>query len=135
MHDRPTADELLRAVELLLDDQLVPSLDGARKYNARVAANVVRTVRRELALEEKQLDAEWRGLDVLLGPVDRPPTLDVTREALRTRNTELSERIHAGDADDGDFRALTLAHVRDTVHAKLEVSNPAWLTGSDTPDG
>ncbi len=127
MHDRPTVDELLRAVELLLDEQLVPSLDGARRYNARVAANVVRIVRRELALEEKQLDAEWRGLDVLLGPMPRPPSLEVMRAALHTRNEALAERIRAGDADAGEWRVLVLAHVRDVVHAKLAVSDPAWL--------
>ena len=127
MQDRPNVDELLRAVEILLDEQLVPSLDGARKYNARVATNVVRIVRRQLALEEKQLDAEWRGLDVLLGPMPRPPSLDVTRAAVRTRTQELCERIRAGDADMGDWRALVLAHARDTVHAKLEVDDPGWL--------
>ena len=127
MHDRPTADELLRAVELLLDEQLIPTLDGSRKYNARVAANVIRIVRRQLALEEQQLEAEWRGLDVLLGPMQRPPSLEVTRAAVANRNEELSERIRAGDADRGEFRALVFAHVRDVVHAKLEVSDPAWL--------
>jgi hypothetical protein len=127
MHDRPNVDELLRAVELLLDEQLVPSLEGARKYNARVAMNVVRIIRRQLTLEEKQLDAEWRGLDVLLGPMPRPPWLEVTRAAVRTRTQELCERIRAGDADAGGWRPLVLAHVRDTVHAKLEVDNPGWL--------
>jgi hypothetical protein len=127
MHDRPSVDELLRAVELLLDEQFVPTLDGARKYNARVASNVIKMVRRELQNEERQLDAEWRGLDVLLGAAERPRTLDALRQALRTRNEELSERIREGDADAGEFRALVLAHVRDTVHAKLEVSNPEWL--------
>lgn len=127
MHDRPTVDELLRAVELLLDEQLVPSLDGSRKYNARVAANVIRTVRRELEYEERQLDAEWRGLDVVLGPAERPPTLYSLRRLILERNGELSERIREGDADTGAFRDLVLAHVRDTVHAKLEVSDPGWL--------
>lgn len=127
MHDRPSVDELLRAVELLLDEQFVPTLDGARKYNARVASNVIKMVRRELQHEERQLDAEWRGLDVLLGAAERPRTLEALRQALRTRNEELSERIREGDADEGEFRALVLAHVRDTVHAKLEVSNPEWL--------
>ena len=126
MHDRPSVDELLRAVELLLDEQFVPTLDGARKYNARVASNVIKMVRRELQHEERQLDAEWRGLDVLLGAAERPRTLEALRQALRTRNEELSERIREGDADEGEFRALVLAHVRDTVHAKLEVSNPEW---------
>ena len=127
VHDRPSVDELLRAVELLLDEQLVPALEGSRKYNARVATNVVRIVRRELAQEEQQLEAEWLGLDVLLGTMPRPPSLEVLRAAIRTRNAELSDRIAAGDADSGDWRALVLAHVRDTVHAKLEVSNPGWL--------
>jgi hypothetical protein len=129
MHDRPSADELLKAVETLLDEQLVPSLDGARKYNARVAANVVRMVRRELQLGERQLEAEWRGLDLLLGPMERPPSLDVMRAALLRRNEELSGRIRAGDADAGEWRALVLAHVRDVVHAKLAVSNPEWAAG------
>ncbi len=129
MHDRPTADELLRAVELLLDDQLVPALDGAAKYNARVAANVIRTVRRELQHEGRQLDAEWRGLDLVLGAEARPPGATPMRQKLHERNEELSERIRSGDADEGRFRELVLAHVRDTIHAKLEVSNPGWIDG------
>ena len=131
MHDRPTTDELLRAVELLLDEQLIPTLDGSRKYNARVAANVIRIVRRELALEEQQLEAEWRGLDVLLGPMQRPPVLDVTRAAVAKRNEELSDRIREGEADAGDYRALVFAHLRDVIHAKLEVSDPGWLQRSE----
>jgi len=127
MHDRPTADELLRAVELLLDEQLIPTLDGSRKYNARVAANVIRIVRRQLSLEEQQLEAEWRGLDVLLGSMQRPPSLEVTRAAVAKRNEDLSERIREADADSGDFRALVFAHLRDVVQAKLEVSDPGWL--------
>ncbi len=129
MHDRPSVDELLRAVELLLDEQLMPALDGSRKYNARVATNVIRMVRREIQNEERQLDEEWNGLDHLLGLAQRPPTLYSLRRAIRERTDELVERIREGDADRGAFRDLALAHVRDTVAAKLEVSNPAWIAG------
>ncbi len=129
MHDRPTVDELLRGVELLLDEQLIPALEGAPKYNARVATNVIRIVRRELQHEERQLDVEWRGLDHVLGAATRPATTSALREALRARSEELSERIREGDADSGAFRDLVLAQVRDTVHAKLEVSNPGWIDG------
>jgi hypothetical protein len=94
-----------------------------------VASNAVKIIRRELRLEEEQLDAEWRGLDVVLGPVQRPSTVSATKEALRDRNQELVERIRAGDADAGQFGELVRAHVRDTVHAKLEVSDPGWLEG------
>ena len=127
MHDRPSVDELLRAVELLMDEQFVPSLEGAHRYNARVASNVIKMVRRELQHEERQIHAEWRGLDIVLGAMPRPSTLAATKDALRRRNAELSERIREGDADAGTFRELVFAHVRDVVHAKLEVSDPAWL--------
>jgi hypothetical protein len=127
MHDRPTVDELLRALELLLDEQFVPQLEGAHKYNSRVASNVVKIIRRELQNDERQIEAEWRGLDIVLGAMPRPSTLAATKDALRERNAELSERIREGDADGGEFRELVLAHVRDTVHAKLEVSDPGWL--------
>jgi hypothetical protein len=116
----------LRAVEPLLDER--SPLDGSRKYNARVASNVIRIVRRELQHEEQQLDAEWRGLNLVLGAAIRPASLSQTKQQLIERNRELSDRIREGDADAGHFRELVLAHVRDTVHAKMEVSNPEWLT-------
>ena len=127
MHDRPTVDELLRGVEVMLDEQFVPSLDGALRYNARVASNVIKAVRRELEFEERQVDAEWRGLDVVLAELPRPPSMAATKQALRERNEELAERIREGDADAGEFREMVLAHLRDIVHAKLEVANPGWL--------
>jgi len=127
MHDRPSVDELLRAVEVLFDEQLVPGLTGSRQYNARVAANVIRTVRRELQHEEPRLEQEWAGLDVLLGPARHPGSVAALKIALADRNAELSERIRNGHADDGEWRRLVFAHVRDTVHAKLEAANPKWL--------
>lgn len=127
MHDRPTVDELLRAVEMLFDEQLVPSLTGALQYNSRVAANVIRTVRRELQDDERTLREEWAGLDGLLGEVPRPLTLDALRAAIAERTRVLSARIRAGDADSGPWREAVLAQTRDVVRAKLEASNPKWL--------
>jgi hypothetical protein len=129
MQDRPTIDELLRAVEVLLEEQLMPTLEGARGYNARVAANVIKTVRRELRLEEEQLAREWAGLDVVLGTESRPGGAEATKQALFGRNQQLSERIRTGDADSGEWRRLVVAHLRDVTHAKLEVANPKWLQG------
>ncbi len=127
MHDRPTVDELLRAVETLFDEQLVPSLTGSRQYNSRVAANVIRTVRRELRHEEQKLHDEWAGLDVVLGQANRPNTLHALRIAIAERTGDVSERIRAGDADTGSWRQAVIAHTKDVVRAKLEASNPKWL--------
>jgi hypothetical protein len=129
MQDRPTIDELLRGLELLLDEQFIPQLEGAHRYNSRVASNAVKIIRRELRLEESQIDAEWRGLDGVLGPAERPAALSETKRVLRDRNEQLVERIRAGDADGGEFGERVRAHVRDTVRAKLEVNDPGWLEG------
>jgi hypothetical protein len=122
MQDRPTQDELLAAVEKFLDEQIVPHVEGARGFHARVAANVIRTVRRELEREEEALDREWAGLDALLGPAERPATRAALREALAQRNEELCRRIREGSDD-----RATVDHVRATVRDKLLVTNLGWV--------
>jgi aminoglycoside phosphotransferase (APT) family kinase protein len=49
LYGRPTARELLAAVREFLADDVVPGTTGHLSYQARVAANVVATVERELA--------------------------------------------------------------------------------------
>ena len=127
MQDRPTVPEFLKAVTQLLDEELVPNLSGSRQFYARVAANVLRIVMRELEHEEEHLAAEWQRLDVLLPPVERPATRAELREAIRRRTEELCQRIRRGDPDTGPYRDQVLAHVRETVREKLLVNNPGWL--------
>ena len=131
MQDRPTYDELLAAVERFLDDQVVAKTEGALRYQGRVAANVIRIVRRELQHEDEQLAREWAGLDALLGAVERPRGRPAFRDAIGRRTDELCARIRSGDADAPPFRDATLSHVRQTVRDKLLVSNPGWV-GEDS---
>lgn len=130
MQDRPATDELLAAVEHFLDSEIVPNVSGARGFHARVAANALRIVRRELQLEDESLAAEWAGLDRLLGPEAPPPARNALRERLRARSADLCERIRAGDADAGGFRQEVFQHVRQTVHDKLLASDPDLLRRS-----
>lgn len=127
MQDRPTYDELLAALERFLDEEVVAHAEGAPRFHARVAANTVRIIRRELEQAEEQLDREWAGLDALLGAGARPATLRALRDAIATRTAELCERIRAGDRDAPPFRDAVLAHVRQTVRDKVLVTNPGWL--------
>jgi len=130
MQDRPTYQELLAAIERFLDDDIVPNTPGGRGFHARVAANAVRTIRRELESEDEQLAAEWAGLDVLLGERERPAGRAALRKAIAGRNEALCERIRKGDADQGPFRNQALKHIGDSVQAKLSVSNPDLLKRS-----
>lgn len=123
MNDRPSARELLDAVENFLKQDLIPSLEGHLRYQARVAANVVAIVAREIETEEAQLQAEWQGLRRLLAESMDPP---LERETLRSElfqaNQTLVDRIRAGEADEGAFRRDVIAHLEHTVEAKLQVA-------------
>jgi hypothetical protein len=130
MQDRPTYQELLDAVRSFLELDVVPALEGAKKFHARVAANVVAIVGRELELEREHLDEEWLRLDRLLGPVPKPADTPALKTALRQRTEALCERIRSGEADGGPFRTAVLDHVRQTVREKLAIDNPKLLPGS-----
>jgi hypothetical protein len=131
MQDRPTVLELLDAVRGFLESQVVPALEGSRRFHARVAANVLSIVARELRDGDAQLRDEWSRLTALLGsgapagdaPVD-PSTL---RAAVATLTQALVDRIRAGTADAEPWRTAVLAHLRTTAAEKLRITNPAYL--------
>jgi len=128
MQDRPDARELLEAVRAFLDEQVVPALDGTRQFHARVAANVLAIVGREIAGGDEALRVEWRQLVTLLA--DPTSTLPETGAALvaavRTLNEALATRIQTGDADDGPWRHAVLAHLRATAETRLAIANPKY---------
>jgi hypothetical protein len=109
----------------------VPNVAGSRGFHARVAANALRIVRRELESREASLAAEWEGLDRLLGAAERPAGSAALAEAVRDRNGELCERIRRGEEDGAEV----FEHVRRTVSAKLRVSDPGLLerSGGEPP--
>lgn len=125
MNDRPSAAELLAAVERFLEETAVPGLEGPARFHARVAANVVRIVARELATEDAHLAREWDGLAVLLDDGAEPPAARAAlREAILARNEELVRRIREGSADEGPWRTALLEHLARVVADKLDVAQP-----------
>ncbi|MEX0683908.1 MAG: DUF6285 domain-containing protein [Dehalococcoidia bacterium] len=120
----------MAAVEEFLDTEIVPNVPGSRGFHARVAANAIRIVRRELAHEEEQLAAEWDGLDAILGAAERPSQRLALRSVLRERNEALCGLIREGGADAGKTAGAVFGHVRSTVAAKLRVSDPELLERS-----
>src|SRR6185295_13705697 len=129
MQDRPTAIELLTAVREFIEYDILPDLEGRKRFHGLVAANVLAIVARELAGEETALVGEWRRLRDLLG-VDEtvpPARLDGLRTAIDALTRRLCDRIRAGDADAGQFGAAVSAHVRMTVVEKLKIANPKYL--------
>ena len=112
--DRPTADEMLEAVEEFLRDKVMPAVTGHLNFHARVAANVIASVRREIA-QSPEIEADQRGrlMDLLGHGGDW--------EAL---NRELREDIRNGKASLED--PALLEHLRQVAVENLGVDNPKY---------
>ncbi len=105
---RPTAEELLEAVREFLTEDVMPATDGRVRYHARVAANVVAMVERELA--------------------DNGTVAARQQERLRALGVE-DEAALAAAIRDGEFddRIDALAsELRASAEDRLAVTNPGY---------
>ncbi len=114
MQSFPTTTELLSAVREFLTDVAMPELSGRSRFHARVAANVLGIVQRELELGAAVTDREQGRLRALQGG-------DGTVEAL---NEELCDRIRSGELSAADA-ALT-DHLWSTTLDKLAIDQPNY---------
>jgi Domain of unknown function (DUF6285) len=89
MQDIPSPDDLLAAVAGYLREQAVPQLQGQTAFHARVAANAIDIVRRQLALAPAADAEEIERLRDLLG----------ADGSLVELNRLLCQRIASGDMD------------------------------------
>lgn len=109
LHGRPDAVDLVDAVREFLADQVVAGTDGSLSYHARVAANVLGMVSRELAAGE--------------GPIQRRALalagLGATDEA------GLCAALRAGELEDRDDQVVEV--LADGVVARVAVANPRYL--------
>jgi hypothetical protein len=106
LYGRPTAAELVAVVADFLDNDVRSSIEGPVNFHARVAANVLRIVERELL--DQSTD------DVTAALAD----LGFSDEA------GLAAAIRAGDVDDRPDDVL--ACLRTVVRLRLDVAHPGY---------
>ena len=106
LYGRPTAAELVAAVADFLDSDVRNATDGQVSFHARVAANVLRTVEREL-------------LDQTAGEVNAS-----LNDLGFADETQLAAAIRAGDLDGraGDV----LPCLRALVRHRLRIAHPGY---------
>jgi uncharacterized protein DUF6285 len=128
MQDRPTAIELLEAGAEFLEREVAPVCEGALRYKAKVVANVLRIVGREIDLGERHLREEAEDLAALLAEA-RPRARGerALREEVVRLNRLLGERIRTGEMDSGVGRSRILQALRKMAVRKLEIANPRYL--------
>ena len=113
-HDIPSPGQLLEAVAEFLASDVLASTEGRVRFHARVAANVVAMVGRELEL----------GPGLAVAHAERLATLGVSNER------ELAAAIRAGAFD--DRLGVVTDAVRATVADKLAVANPTYRGAGPT---
>jgi len=107
-HDAPNATELLEAVREWIDREVIPATDGRLRFHARVAANVLGMVEREIELGAAQYEAHRERLA-------RLGVADDAELAAAIRGRRLEDRAE-------EVRALLAEAVAD----KLAVANPTY---------
>ena len=114
MQDQPTAAELIDIVADFIRNHAMPQLQGHAAFHARVAANALDIVKRELQVAAKANAEEHERLKALLGH-------DGSLEEL---NRELCARIESGE--------ITLAtpgladHLWAITMTKLAIDQPNY---------
>lgn len=114
MHQRPDMEDLLAAVALFLREQALPQLPAHAAYHARVAANMVDIVRRQLQLAPA---AE-------AGELQRLRALPRREGSLSELNARLCEQLADGRID---LHTPGLAeHLWQTTLDTLAVDQPGY---------
>ena len=116
MREEPTASELLDIVAEFLRAEVLPALTGRVAFHARVAANVLDTVRREMALSPSALAGETERLRALLGHDGDGAEL----------NRELCEKIAGGEVDTNSPELIR--HLWATTIDTMSIDQPNYAT-------
>lgn len=116
MLDQPNPDEVLEVVAQMLREQFAPQLPGSAAFHARVAANAIDLVRRQIAAGERLEQASLARLRALLGR-------DGDADALER---ELCERIRDRSLDASTPGLLD--HLMASTLAKMSIDQPAYAS-------
>ena len=114
MMDQPSALELVTAVKEFIEQHAMPQLSGHTAFHARVAANALGILAREIEFGPEANAAEQGRLESLLG----------MKGSLDELNRELCRRIRTGDI--GMATAGVGEHMRATTMAKVAIDQPSY---------
>lgn len=128
MNNLPGGADLLEIARETLITELRPLLGEHARYELAMIANAMAIAAREAAAGEAPAHAALGRLNALYGTPERELHGAALRDAVRAHARQLAADIRAGryDANDEKRRAL-VEHLRETVRAKLRISNPKSL--------
>jgi hypothetical protein len=113
----PSAPDLLAVVREFLENNLLPALgeNDDKRFNLRVAINLLATVERELRLGPESDAAEAARLVLLVSE----------GSTIKEKNQLLAHAIRQGAIASNDPQLQD--HLRRTLTDTLRINNPKWL--------
>jgi len=130
MKNLPAGADLLAIARRTLISELRPLLGESARYTLAMVANAMAIAAREIEAGERPAREALARLDALFGVAARALTGAALHDALREHDRRLARDIRAGAFDeDGDRRRALIEHLRESVEARLRVSNPKGLEG------
>lgn len=114
MQDRPSAEDLLLAVQRFIAETAAPQLSGHAAFHARVAGNVLDILAREMELAPGFQKSEKARLESLLGESG----------SLTDLNRLLCDKIAAGEMDLATPQLKE--HLIKTTMGKLAIDQPRY---------
>ena len=120
--DQPSIRELVTAVRDFLETKAMPELKGHTAFHARVAANALGIVARQLEFYDRASEEETKRLMALLGH----------EGALEELNRELCVRLRTGE-----FTLATpglAAHLEATTRDKVAIDQPNYSGLKQAPE-
>jgi len=117
--NRPSKEEIVRAVVAFLREELAPQLKGALRFQSLISASLLEIALREMTLDPDAF-TEPGELERLLGPEASRLASPDAREA------RLCEMIRDGAFDEGPARDTLLRYLSNRARYKIQVDNPKW---------
>lgn len=114
MMDQPSMLELVEVVRTFIEQRAMPELKGHTAFHARVAANALGIVSRELKLGPTATIDEWKRLTILLGH----------EGSLEGLNHELCKKIREGEIS-LETKGLK-EHIDLTTRDKVAIDQPTY---------
>jgi len=114
MMDQPSMHELVEAVRAFIEQKAMPELKGHTAFHARVAANALAIVARQLERGEQANAEELAGLRALLGK----------EGSLEELNRDLCRAIRNGELD--IVSPQLQQHLEHIARSKIEIDQPNY---------
>jgi hypothetical protein len=120
MHESPSSAQLVRAVQTFLTNVAIPGLTGHAQFSARVAANALALVERELMSRSIMDERACALYGALLGVDERDDLADL--------EAKLCQAIGSGDIGIDTYGLMPI--LREVAQAQLAIDQPTYSGGA-----